>query len=519
MKMSLSHKLLSGLALILSTTLLFTSCSGLNNSGNKEDETAKEIREVVETFFLKLQDANMDKAYRYMTDDFDLPPIEDFEVERQDMYTAFLEKMEFVVEKPEGDKDDEEGSCSVTLTVVDMEAILDDLEDGYLPEDMIDAISDKKAPTTEDSFDIECIYDDDWYISDAEDAIDFLFSALNEISFLPESNPVLDEYFATLASTNWSALSTMGVYTEDSFIDAEYLVSQDIAAAMMSNFTYEIVSTEETGGDTIFTLNATYPNYLQAMTDYISNDEILSNLVREFLLEANECNSLTDAETVVFVDGVYLYIISNLTADYMTTSEVVVTVANENNYVKDIQGLTFFTDIYNDFYPLDYTNSNTLIATVEDTLEELHNDGTFSDVDYMNLLTQLGLQGGGEPVDATWMEIEPRIQFEGFYNYETGLYDNNGNNPYESDTCSKIEYSFEFTVNFNISVAYTLKDANDEVIYSGIATTYQYPDSNLFYLDCTCECEEGTYEPGEYTIVISLEENGEIIRMETTTVY
>lgn len=169
----MKRKVTSIMALALSGTMLLTSCSLVGSKKDKKKTDLNEdIVEVVEGYFSNLAKMKFDKVADVAEDTMwtELNPTSD----EEDVLEAFLKKVEIEVTEAEGDEDDEEGSATFTMTYVDLDEIVDDLDDDADADDLIDAISDKKAPTAEEEIEIDLVYDDDWMIKDDSDIFETL---------------------------------------------------------------------------------------------------------------------------------------------------------------------------------------------------------------------------------------------------------------------------------------------------------------------------------------------------------
>jgi len=159
----------------LIAALLVSSCGLLDLGGDKD--ASKEIESVVSDFLdsvIKGDFTDDDYKSSFISDkSFAKLKFEDDNAE--ELMALAFEKIEYEIGKIKGSEDDEEGTCEVTLTAVDLDSIIEDLDEGYEIEDLEDEISAKKAPTKEHDITFELEFDgDDWLITDLSDLTDVI---------------------------------------------------------------------------------------------------------------------------------------------------------------------------------------------------------------------------------------------------------------------------------------------------------------------------------------------------------
>ena len=175
----MKRKVTSIMAFVLSGAVLLTSCSLVGGKKSKKSDLNEDIVEVVEDYFENLSSAKLDKAAKLVSDS----SFADLELssDEEDILEAYLGTLEFEVTEADGDEDDEEGSATVSLTFVDLEEIIDDLDDDASADDVIDAITAKKAPTTEEEVELDLVYDDDWMIDSDKDVYKTLLGSFEDL--------------------------------------------------------------------------------------------------------------------------------------------------------------------------------------------------------------------------------------------------------------------------------------------------------------------------------------------------
>lgn len=336
-------KIMQIMALIIANVFVLTSCGKI--SGNK---AGKDIEKMVEAYFEELADGTFAEAkYKsdYATDDpFSEVVFEDEEV-IPIMEKAF-ESIEFEIEDASGDEDDEEGSCDIILTAINVKEVLGDMEEGFTAEDLETAILDKDAPTEEYEVTLDIEYDSDeeeWLISDTSAIAEILAEPYEDVSFAPLlGDPIvtLDSYLDALAAGDTAAVDEISLtYSSMTMFDAG--VASDVRKAFYGSVLFEPDGDAEiTDFGASLTGKLTYPDaqlitdqvfadtdnmalimkdYLFALVkglDTVAVEEEMDKAVDEELLKYIKSGSYNLQETVTFdfssMDGVDHWILSGV---------------------------------------------------------------------------------------------------------------------------------------------------------------------------------------------------------------
>lgn len=194
MRIKKSLSLVAVFALILS--LVFSSSC---DSGSKSAE--KEINSVVKAFMDDLIDgsyANDDYSSDLCTDE-SFAALEFSDPDAEDLMLLSFAKIDYLIKKVTGDEDDEEGSCTVNVTVVDLDTIIEDLGDKYMFSDVEEVINSKDVPTTESEITFKLAFDDDeWIISDLADLVKVSGDPFTELILTGEEDifkEIMEEQF------------------------------------------------------------------------------------------------------------------------------------------------------------------------------------------------------------------------------------------------------------------------------------------------------------------------------------
>jgi hypothetical protein len=304
------------ITLILSFSMLVSSCNLLPGGSKEKDNTASDIEDVVSSYLDEMQDGTLveeDYASDYAKD----TPFADLELEDsdvQELMNVSLTMIEYEIDDAEGDIDDEEGTCDFVLTYIDLAAILDDLGDGYDANDVMDAIEDKDAPTEEADISLDLEYDEDeeeWLIADTSELAEILGEPFGEVSFAPdfgEPTETINSFLVALANADAAAIDELSPSTGYySFYSDEDNISMNMS--FYSLITYE-VNGEPTYTDNYaeIPVTMTLPDVLLISSDVVNDTEYMATLLKDILLA-----SINGEDTIAAEDAMLLELESTMT--------------------------------------------------------------------------------------------------------------------------------------------------------------------------------------------------------------
>lgn len=294
MKLSMKKRVSILLTLILSFSMLVSSCNLLPGKTEEKDTTSSDIEDVVSSYLDEIVDgtfADEEYASDYAKDTpFADLTFEDGDV--QELMNASFAIIEYEIEDAEGDMDDEEGTCDIVLTYVDLSAILDDLDDGYDANDVMDAIEDKDVLTEEADVSLDLEYDEDeeeWLITDTSELAEILGEPFEDISFAPDfgdPTDTIDSFLIALANADEDAIDEIspssGYYSF--YADDD---NMDLNMAFYSLVTYEL------NGEPTYTDNyaevpvtLTLPDALLITSDVMNDTEYMAINMKAILLDS-----------------------------------------------------------------------------------------------------------------------------------------------------------------------------------------------------------------------------------------
>lgn len=221
--MKYGRKITVAIVFVIITSLFLSSCGLLDSVGKRDD--SEDIETVVSDFLDSIADGS------FADDDFKSDLISDkgfsklkfSDKDAEDLMVIAFEKIGYEIGKIKGDSEDEEATCKVTITAIDLDKIMDDLDEDYELEDIEDAIKAKKAPTEEYDVTLDLEYDDkEWIITDLSDLIDAVaepFTKIETQGIAPTT--VAPPTEATTTQTETTAPTTVKVIA-DEFIENTY---------------------------------------------------------------------------------------------------------------------------------------------------------------------------------------------------------------------------------------------------------------------------------------------------------
>jgi hypothetical protein len=245
MKIKTMHQRAAFLSLCIACSMLLSAC-GLDFGGSKT-KIEKAIKQTVEDYLDEVQDGTFseneyesdyaeDQPFAELSfvqledanDEEDVEEDEDNEAQagesedesdasfidtRRILMDAALKEMTYDIGDAKGSIDDEEGSCEVVITALDIEEIISDLKDETVDVDtFIDAMTDKKAPTIEYDVTFEMSYDDnseEWIISDSSSFSEVMGNAFEEVYVISDVEilyATVDAYMQALANKDTEAV-------------------------------------------------------------------------------------------------------------------------------------------------------------------------------------------------------------------------------------------------------------------------------------------------------------------------
>jgi hypothetical protein len=209
---------------------LLTSSCGVFDSGTSKD-SSKDIESVITDFLDSVVEGDFaDDNYKSsLISDKGFAKLKFEDEAAKELMNLAFGKIEYEIGRIKGSEEDEEGTCKITLTAIDLDSILEDMGNGYEPEDLEDEISAKKTPTEEHDITFSLEFDgEEWIISDLSDLVDAIGKPYTEIKFAepeptvtepkpPETPPVVttgqttveqiytaDEVIANLVEYGWT---------------------------------------------------------------------------------------------------------------------------------------------------------------------------------------------------------------------------------------------------------------------------------------------------------------------------
>lgn len=243
-----------------------------NVIGGKYDKAVKSVAEQDD------EDAiNISTMFDYLSDD------------QADVIEALISTTEYEVTDVE--VDDDEAKCKLVLTVVDIESVIDDMDDGYDIDDLIDAIEDSDD-TTEGKIKLSLVNDDDWMLESDEDIANFYFEMVEDIAGGAASGVIdltnadfseesvlayIDNCFATWATGDFSEFNDGEAGEVFAGINSDSPEFVGFLSTYFSNVTHSaVVNSIDVDNKTAnVTINTTVPNAGELVGAVYQNHDLL----------------------------------------------------------------------------------------------------------------------------------------------------------------------------------------------------------------------------------------------------
>lgn len=428
-------------ATLMAFSFLLSSCSLGNLFG---DGSSAGIKKAVTAYLDEIQDgtfADNDYETDYASDAAfaDL----DFKDEKaQEIMNLSLEKMSYEIGKISGSVKNESGTCDVTLTVLDMDTILDDLEsgDGVTEDTLTDAIKDKKAPTAEAEITLNMEYDKEdkvWLVSDSEPLTDTFADAFVDLTFTGDPTAVVDSFMKALAAGDSTTIDTISPYYDSTyFFDSDEFI-MNVSTTFYSGITYEIDDNPDVG-DTTATVNVHMVLPDIASIDYeIANDlDLATQMMKPYILA--EINGTDPADVEDEISQLYQDAVNErLNASDIPTLEADTSFSME---LDSETGTWVVSDIPIELSDISFsaeTPDDLYVEAMLQALSELLTEGSIDQATYDEYYTYYS---GETTTPSVGGDIASDIYFTGWYDYNSQDYVES----YDATVTTAIEYEIDF---------------------------------------------------------------------------
>lgn len=437
------------LLLLTAGCFILSSCGlslfGLSGGGAKSD-----IEDAVKSYLDEIQDGSFSDS-GYKSDYAEDTPFADLTFEDPDVKDIMdkgLEKMDYEIGDISGSVKDEEGTCDVTVTAIDAEEIISDLEDeeeGYDADTLMHAVRDKDAPTDEYDITLDMTYDassKEWLVSDSDPLIEIFADPYADVSFGPiYGDPVaaVDTFLTALANCDADSINAMSPnYDATYFFDEQDAASAAVMSAVYSRVTYDVTQDPEiydTYADVYVSMSM--PDIYTILDSIGGDTDFLAVLMKPYILAEMQGGD-TAAADEQFTELVCDELASRIAAadaPYITFDDYFELESNDETGKWDISIIPyslydFELDPFTDLSDEDY------MAAAVSALDTLLQEGTIDQASYDAYLAQLS---GDTSVSALTSPADDI--------YDYGWYDENTQNfteSYDAASTVVIEYFLEF---------------------------------------------------------------------------
>jgi len=510
------------LALILAGSMFVTSC----NLGSGGSDASKAIKKVVESYLDDIQSGTFTKD-EYASDYADDTPFADLSFADdavKEIMDKGLEQMTYKITDAEGTVKDEEGTCDVTVTAVDVEQVLSDLgADGMDADTLMSAITDKDAPTKDNKITLDLTYDadnKDWLVSDSGPLSEILGDPYTEITYKPDyGDPVetLDTFMTALTEADADTIALLcPTYAFSDFFAADDEDSMAFMHSYYENATYELNGDPTFDGDNAnVNVTLTTPDISAIVNDMANDAEFLGDAMKPYLLAVIQGGD-TDAAIAEISSAYFTEAIARMSASdspTVTSDSVFVLTPDadaETWVMYEIPEVLYGVNSEpNETSDEVYTN-----ATIR-ALEMLLADGSIDQATYDEYMSYFGAGSSLPTEGATDPNIDSTAVLNDINSYWWYDYTFSSVTSYETYT-----YSIDFQIVFNsswegLTIYYDFYNENGTVLCKSSSDTL-WTDENSMY--ASYAMEDSSLIPADtYRVVLYLED-GTILADEYVTV-
>lgn len=424
------------IALTLSAVMMTSSCGLL---GQRTDDS-KAVKAAVSDFLDSISDGSYakDDYKSSFSKDKSFAKLKFEEEDAEALMELALKKVSYKITDAEGDEKSEEGTCKVTLTAIDLEKILDDLEEGYDYDALEEAVKAKKAPTDDHKIVFELEYDgDDWLISDLSELADILGKPFTKITFEePEPDPddvedmakeTAEQLMVALKDGDFSTIEQMtdGYYTDLDFIQEDWVKAGDVYDSLFGDMNWEIADvTAYSDTEYYVDVDLTYKLHTEAVEAFYSDTNKMVDIVKPVIL-GMIINPDDLAPYGNYMDSIATEVISANAAAQSTSETVSVDLLyDETTKEWTVTYIPYvfmpcadfgynFDPLYNYTYNDDDVISDQILNSAADALLA---EGSITQEEYNSLV------GDGTVGVYTKESVEAVIDQQGWFDYETGTF-------------------------------------------------------------------------------------------------
>ncbi len=461
------------LSLLVALSLFLSSCT-------LSDNAKTEIEKVLKDYFSEIEDgdfAENDFESDYAKD----TPFEDlsFADDRaKDAMLIGMEKFSYEIASIEASTSAGNGTCKVTITSLDIETIIEEIEEEetLTYEIFEEAISAKKAATDESDVTLKMSYNasaKEWTISDSEDMVEVFAEPYLDLTFGPKAGDPTETvaaFFQALADADEDAL-----LATTTFYDFSDFFSSDETEAALVTASYQSISFEPNGDAEIGESTAEVPVSvtlvdIESVSLMVFEDEtIVTDMIKIMImgeLDGTDYDSqITEYTSSVFMDAVSSSDAPTITREAIITLEV--SEDGEKWLIYDIP-----SDLF-DYNVVTEPSDDLYYTCAIEAINQLLNEGKIDQATYDALYSEFTgtpLVTTGEPTFTIGdNEYAADLVFADWYDYSTEDYCTF----YTSANTDMIEFELAFGTNWDgLELIYEFYNVN--------GTNLSFSDSIVF---------------------------------------
>ena len=513
MKKTNTRRQLGLMSAVLAGCFLLSSCAF--GTGGVESG----IKKAVTSYLDVIQDGTFadDEYASEFADDAAFSDLEFADEAVKEIMEKGFRKIEYTIDAVSGSLKNNEGSCDLTITAVNVEKVIAGFEDDSFDADMLmDAIKDKKVPMKDYEITLDMTYDKAdkvWLVADSTPLVKILGDPYAAITFGPaagEPAAVIDTFMTALAAGDSDTIDQISPYYDSSnFFDEDQNVM-----GMITKF-YGLITYEVNGDPTItqdmadVDVTLTMPDIV-TIIDEVSNDaDFMSTIYKPYILASIQGDDTTAADEeskIAFSEKV---------EERLNSSDVPM-ISVDSVFQLELNPDTQLWDVYevpSELYDInaDPTISDEMsLQAAAMALDSLYQEGSIDQATYDQYMAELS---GTDTTDTSNTGTpESDIIFGGWYDYNSESYVTE----YDSSSTYTIEYDIGFYNEWpGLVVYYDYYNQNGTVLIKSSSETMQ---SGQYDLYVPLEFDDGSLLPADTYMVVLYLEDGTVLAQDSVTI-
>lgn len=295
MNKRMSKRLMLWVILIVLLSLMLSSCSFFEKYTDKG-----KIKSTVNSYLSDIQSGVFlfDKYQSKYASDQPFSKLKYFEEDAELIMKSGMHKITFEIGDISSDKGNKSGTCSVTLSAIDVQKLLEGFGE-VTPEcdDLIKAVETQDVEMSEHTISLSVVYDSEdkmWKVKDSSPLVEIIAKPYTELTFYPDPTETVNLLIAAVKVTDYAELEKNSENVTWSLAESEVEKKMEKAANGMAVF--EIVADPViTDNKAIVKIKITSPDFQIIVDEFMVDVEFWAIYLKPALLDA--INGVEDPNT------------------------------------------------------------------------------------------------------------------------------------------------------------------------------------------------------------------------------